>query len=112
MQVHEVLRAVVDPVKLSVGDASEHGAASPPDSPRRGACSCSTCAAAAHAAGQQPAVVCRVPLPEHLSSGYVTPEEELAPQDPEAQVRPSMHDQSAAAVPVSLDKSCIWALAS
>ena len=91
MQVHEVLRAVIDPVKLSVGDASEHGAASPSDSPRHDVCRCSTCRAAALAAGQCPAVTCRVPLPEHLSSGYVTPEEELAPQDPEAQVMPASY---------------------
>ena len=88
VQVHEVLRAVIDPVKLDGGDASKHAAVSLPESPRLDSCSCSTCAAAALAAGQQPAPMCRVPLPEHLSSGYVTPEEELTPQDPEAQVQP------------------------
>ena len=91
MQVHDVLRAVVDPVNLNGGEASEHEVAHPPDSPRLGSCSCSTCTAATLAVVQQPAVMCRVPLPEHLSSGYVTPEEELAPQDPEAQVKPATY---------------------
>jgi len=66
LQVHEVIKAVIDPIHLSLGAANHEMPAS--DSPRKTGCNCRTCTSAAAFGQALSGVTCRVPLPEQAAS--------------------------------------------
>ncbi len=62
-QVHEVLKAVIDPVRLQQ-DASQRDGQRPAETSQATGCVCQTCTSTAASREALSAVRCRVPLPQ------------------------------------------------
>lgn len=81
-QVHEVLKAVIDPVHLRLV-ASQRDRVPPAGAPRSARCCCQACSTAAGSGDALSGVTCRVPLPAGPPNPDASAEDQSLPENPE-----------------------------
>lgn len=86
LQVHEVIKAVINPVHLSLGASGLKHKMPASDRHRKSGCNCRTCASAAASEEALSRVTCRVPLPKQAASPAGSSEYESLPEDLQSQV--------------------------
>lgn len=86
LQVHEVIKAVIDPVHLGLGASALSHEMPASGRPKKAGCNCQTCASAAAFGEALSGVTCRVPLPKQAASPAGSSECESLPEDLQSQV--------------------------